>query len=217
MAKLISAAEAANLVKDGDVVSVNGVCTVCSPDLLCKALGDRYRETHSPKGLTFWGATSLGISAQGAFGDAIFQDTEGLVRKAVMGQVNSLPSLTHMIVEEKVAGFNLPQGVISHLYRAAAGRKPIVVSRIGLKTSVDPRENGARLNELAKKEPALVEVVTIDGKEYLQYATPKLDVCFVCGTVADQRGNISFENETALVDATAVAMATKANGGTVIV
>jgi len=217
MAKIISAFDAANLVKDNDVISVNGVSTVCNPDLLCMALGERYRNTQSPKNLTMWGATSLGIQRKGMYSDAMFMDAEGLVRKAIMGQISSLPSMAHMIAEEKVAGFNLPQGVVSHLYRAAAGKKPAIISRIGLHTSVDPRKNGARLNELAKQEPDVCKVVEIDGEEYLQYATPKLDICFLCGSEADELGNISFANEAAFVDAVSIAMATKANGGTVVV
>ncbi len=217
MAKIISAEAAANLVKDNDVMSVNGVCTVCNPDLLVKTLGDRYRETQTPKGLTLWGATALGIAMPGAYADAMFQNAEGLVDKVIMGQFSSTPSIARMIANERVAGFNLPQGIISHLYRAAAGKKPAVISEVGLKTSVDPRQHGGRLNERAKAEPDVATLITIEGKEYLQYETPKLDIAFICGSAADERGNISFDNEAAFVDATTIAMATKANGGIVVV
>lgn len=217
MAKIVTAEEAVKCVQDNNVIAVNGVCAVASPDLLCVALGNRYKETQSPKALTMWGATALGISLRGAFTDAMFKDCPGLFRKAVMGQYSSMPSLSQMVSENEVSGFNLPQGIISHLYRAAAGKKPVIISRIGLKTSVDPRMNGACLNEKAQKEPPVSKVVNMDGKEYLEYYTPKINVCFICGTAADQNGNISFEDEAAIIDATAIAMATKANGGTVCV
>jgi propionate CoA-transferase len=44
-----------------------------------------------------------------------------------------------------------------------------------------------------------------------------LDVCFVRGTTADAMGNITAEKEAAYIDALQLALATKANGGKVIV
>lgn len=217
MAKIISAEEAVRIVKDGDVLAVNGVATVCNPDLLCQALGKRYQDTKTPSGLTLWGATALGLSKKGAFVDSLFLDNEGLFKKAVLGQVNSTPTLAQMISENKIAGFNLPQGVVSHLYRAAAGKQPAIISGIGLNTSVDPRLDGACLNEKARNEPPLSQVVNIAEKEYLQFFTPKIDVAFIAGSIADEKGNISFENEAAFVDAIAIALATKANGGIVCI
>lgn len=217
MAKVVTAADAVKYVMDNATIAVNGVASVANPNLLCEALGKRYTETQSPKGLTLWGATALGISLKGAFTDALFMNTQGLVRKVIMGQFEATPSLAKMISENEVACFNLPQGVVSHLYRAAAGKKPAIITRVGLKTSIDPRYEGGRLNERAYSEPPLSKVVAIDGQEYLQYTTPKLDVCFICGTVADAKGNISFEDEASFVDATTMAMATKANGGKVCV
>lgn len=217
MAQIVTAMEAVKCVMDGATIAVNGVSDVANPNLLCEALRERYIETQSPNGLTVWGATALGISQKGSFADALFMDTQGMVRKVIMGYFGSTPSLANMISENKVACFNLPQGVISHLYRAAAGKKPAIITRVGLMTSIDPRYEGGCVNEGAYKEPQLSSVVTIDGQEYLQYKTPKLDVCFICGTSADEKGNISFENEAAFIDATTMAMATKANGGKVCV
>jgi propionate CoA-transferase len=57
----------------------------------------------------------------------------------------------------------------------------------------------------------------MDGKEYLRYPTPKIDIAFIKGTTADPNGNISFEKEYLTVDALAMAQAAKRNGGKVIV
>jgi propionate CoA-transferase len=125
------------------------------------------------------------------------------------------PTFVRKAAENEFAAYNLPQGVISHLYRAAAGRKPVVVSRVGLKTFVDPRNGGGRLNDKARED--LVELVTIDGREYLQYKPPRIDVCFIRGTTADSMGNITVEKEAAYIDALQLAMAVKAYNGKVIV
>ncbi len=217
MQKIVTADEAVKNIQDGNIIAINGVCTICNPDLLCLALANKYKKTQSPKGLTMWGATALGISMKGAFADVLFKDTIGLIRKVVVGQFSSTPSLAKLVIENKIAGYNLPQGIISHLYRAASGQKPAIISKIGLKTSIDPREDGACVNDKAREESALVKLVIIDEKEYLQYTTPKIDVCFISGSVSDQKGNISFENEAAFVDASSLALATKANNGTVCI
>jgi len=217
MSKVVSFQEAVQCVNDGDVIAVNGACMVCNPDKLSSALADRYKETQSPKGLTFWSATTIGAGQPGMMADVLAAGCEGLVSKAVMGQVSSTPSFARAIAKNQIAGFNLPQGIISHLYRAAAGKKPAIISRIGLKTSVDPRKEGACLNDKAREEQPLSKVVSIDDKEYLQYTTPKIDVAFICGTMADSKGNISFEDEAAFVDAMSLAMAAKANNGKVCV
>jgi len=71
------------------------------------------------------------------------------------------------------------------------------------------------INGISKKE--LLKIHELEGKEYLQYPTPKIDVAFIRGTTVDPNGNISFEKEYLTVDALAMAQATKRNGGKVIV
>ena len=44
-----------------------------------------------------------------------------------------------MALAEQCDAFNLPQGVLTHLYRAIAGGKPGVLTKIGLHTFVDPQ------------------------------------------------------------------------------
>ena len=54
-------------------------------------------------------------------------------------------------------------------------------------------------------------------EDYLRYRTPEIDVALIRGTSVDPSGNISFSEECVTVDALALAQATKANGGIVIV
>lgn len=212
--KIVTAEEAAGILENDMTLSINTMSAVSYPDALSLALYNRFQETGSPRNLTLWGSTAQAMHSLNALTERLAR-CEGIFGKVIMGHWVTTPTLCRQASENKFAAYNFPQGVISHLYRAAASRSPVVVSKIGLKTFVDPRIEGGKLNALATED--YVELVTIDGEEYLQYRTPKIDVCFVRGTMADPMGNITMEKEAAYVDALQLALATRANGGKVVV
>jgi propionate CoA-transferase len=211
---IISADEAVSLIKSNMTLSVNTMSAVSYPDALSRALRKRFDATREPKGLCFWGSTAQAMYALDALSEQIAR-CDGMFSKVIMGHWSTTPTFVAHAAENKFAAYNFPQGVISHLYRAAAGKKPVVISRVGLGTFADPRHGGGKMN--ARAVDNYVDLVHIDGKEYLQYRTPKIDVCFVRGTTADPMGNITAEKEAAYIDALQLALATKANGGKVIV
>jgi len=211
---IISADEAVGHIRNEMTLSVNTMSAVSYPDALSKALRKRFDATGEPKGLCFWGATAQAMYALDALSEQLAR-CDGMFSKVIMGHWATTPSFVAHAAENKFAAYNFPQGIISHLYRAAAGKKPVVVSRVGLGTFADPRYGGGKMN--AKAVENYVEVVRVDGKEYLQYRTPRIDVCFIRGTTADPMGNITAEKEAAYIDALQIALATKANGGKVIV
>ena len=211
---VISAEEAAGFVEDGMTLSVNTMSAVSYPDALSRALRKRFDETRKPNNLCFWGATAQSLYQLDALTEQLAR-CDGMFSKVIMGHWATTPTFVKKAAENAFAAYNFPQGIISHLYRAAAGKKPVVVSRVGLGTFADPRHGCGKMN--AKATENLVDVVTIDDVEYLQYRTPKIDICFVRGTTADPMGNITVEKEAAYIDALQLALATKANGGKVIV
>lgn len=212
--EIVSAAEAVTHVRNGMTLSINTMSATSYPNTLSCALHDRFQVTGTPLNLSFWGATAQAMHALDALTEHLAR-CEGMFSKVFMGHWVTTPTFVKHAAENKIAAYNFPQGIISHLYRAAASRKPVIVSRVGLDTFVDPRHGGGKLNDLATED--FVEVVTIDGREYLQYKTPKIDICFIRGTTADPMGNVTAEKEAAYIDALTLAMATKANGGKVIV
>lgn len=213
--KFITAAEAAELVKDGDTLGNVGFVLMGHPDELSAALEKRFKETGHPRDLTLtWGASNS--NNKDRIGTARFA-MEGFVKRVIGGHWALTPEIGTMAIENKIEAYNIPQGVVMHLWRAKGGNKPCIVTHVGLGTFADPREDGCKLNQLTKeKGEDLVELITIDGKEYLMYKTYPIDVAFIRGTTADENGNISMEKEGIFLEHNILAYATKASGGIVI-
>ncbi|MGL6166688.1 MAG: acyl CoA:acetate/3-ketoacid CoA transferase [Fusobacteriaceae bacterium] len=211
--KLMTAQQAANLINSEDTVAINGFGSLLYPEEVTKALGERFLETGAPKNLSYIFGPGLGEATEGRLVDGISH--EGMVKKVVASHFIKMIGIKKLAQENKIEAYNLPFGAISHMFRAAAGKKPGIVTKIGLKTFVDPRNTRGALNEMSKD--TLAELMVIDGEEYLFYKSPKPNISIIRGTTADKNGNITFEKEAFYIDPFTTAMAAKANGGKVIV
>ena len=206
--KVLTAEEAAMLVKDGDTVSTGGFVGSGSPESLTRALEKRFLETGEPKDLVLFHAAGQG-NRDGSSSDHFAH--EGMLKKVIAGHYNMAPNLGQMIIDNKIEGYNLPQGVISQMFRDIAGHKVGTITHVGLNTYVDPRVEGGKLNDITKED--IVELVNICGQERLLYKPVPIDVAFIRGTYADETGNISLQKEVTPLDATSMAQATKNSGG----
>jgi propionate CoA-transferase len=209
--KILSAAEAIALISDNDVVTTTGFVQSCIPEALHAALEKRFVETGSPRGLTLIMTAGAGDSKGLGTGRL---HHEGLLRRVIAANFGRMPKVAQAAQENKILGYNLPQGVISQLYRACAAGQPGLFSKVGLHTYCDPRHGGGRVNEVTTED--IVKLVEVDGEEWLFYTATKIDVAFIRGTSADPSGNISMEKEALTLDNLAQAMAARNNGGIVI-
>lgn len=211
MAKFVTAKEAIGFIKDSDTVIVTGFVGNGVPEELLEALSQRYQQTQTPKNLTFMYAAGQGDGKERGLNRIAH---EGLVKRVVGGHWNLAPKLGKLAIENKIEAYNLPQGTITHWFREIAGKKPGVITKVGLNTFVDPRVEGGKINDVTKEE--IVEVINFNGEEWLWYKPFKVDVAFIRATYADKRGNLSFEKESVLVETLPAAQAVKACGGIVI-
>lgn len=209
--QLLSADEAAGLIDDNWTVASAGFLGVGHAEAVTEAIERRFLASGTPRNLTLIYSAGQGDRAtRGAshFGHA------GLVRRVIGGHWRSAPKLARLAIDEQIEAFNLPQGVITQLYRAIAGRKPGVISTIGLHTFVDPRHGGARLNQRACED--LVELIQLDGEEYLRYKPFPIHCALIRATTADAQGNLSIEHEPFHHELLAMAQAARNSGGIVI-
>ncbi|HEX5666890.1 MAG TPA: malonate decarboxylase subunit alpha [Hyphomicrobium sp.] len=209
--KVISAEQAIALVKDGDVICTTGFVQSCIPEALHAALEKRYVDTKAPKGCTLIMCAGAGDSKGLGTGRL---HHEGLLTRVIAANFGRMPKVAQAAQENKITGYNLPQGVISKLYRSCAAGSPGLFTKVGLHTYVDPRLGGGKVNEVTKED--IVKHVEVEGEEWLFYKATPIDVALIRATSADPSGNLSMEKECLTLDVLAQAMAAHNNGGVVI-
>lgn len=217
--KIVSARDAARLIRTGDTVAVSGFGGIGIAEEVVHAIADIYKANESelaslgkPSDLTL--LFGVGQGHPGTLRGLNRLAEPGLLKRVIGGHFNFVPSIQRLVVGNQVEGYNLPLGPIVHLFRDIAAGKPGHLSRIGLGTFVDPRNGGGKLNAITVED--IVELLTVGGEEFLFYKAMPINIGIIRGTTADPAGNITMEREALTIETLSLAMAAHNSGGLVI-
>jgi acyl CoA:acetate/3-ketoacid CoA transferase len=219
MKKVITPEQAAALVRDGDVVTISSSSGLGCPDKVLQAIGERFEREGAPRDLT----TLNPIAAGDLYGikgiDHIARP--GLLKRILAGSYPSgpsslpMPAIWQMIVDNRVEAYNIPSGILFDMHRDAAARRPGVLTQVGVGTFVDPEQQGCAMNAAAAERP-VVRRERFDGRDWLYFPAIAPNVAIIRATTADERGNLTYEHEGAILGGLDQALAARNNGGLVI-
>lgn len=211
--RVVSADEIAALIDDGMTIASEGFSMMGVAEELYAAIERRFLASGHPRGLTWFHAAGQSNRVQGIEHLA----HPGLLRRIIGTHWGMAPRMSALIAAEELEAFCLPQGQVSHLFRATAAGEPGVITPIGLHTFLDPRQDGGKINRRARESgDDLIELVTIGGREYLRYLPIPYDLAIMRATTADEDGNLSMEEEAVVLEAISIAQAARAHGGKVV-
>jgi len=209
--KVVSIEEAVAAIKDRSTMVITGFTGCIVPDYILKGIEDAFVSGGKPNNLTLvWNNSITG--GEGLGSDRLAHN--GLITKAISAHLNLMPKMQAMVDREEIPCNILPLGCMTQLYREIGRGSPGLITKIGLGTFIDPRIAGGKANSITTDD--LVEVMEINGEEYLFYKSFPIDVAVIRGTTIDTHGNLSCEREVALTDGLAAASAVKRSGGIVI-
>jgi propionate CoA-transferase len=211
MSKVITAQEAAMLIRDGVTIGASTQGLAGWAEEIAIAIEERFQQSGHPKNITLVHSCTCGDYKKRG---TTRLGHEGLTKRLICGHTLTSPNMINLIENNKIECYLLPQGVICQLWRAIAGKKIGVITSVGLGTYVDPRFEGGKITSITKED--LVSLIEINGQEQLFYKPFSIDVALIRGTVADENGNLNMDNESVIMEALPLAMAARNSGGLVI-
>ena len=201
-------------IKNNSVIAISGFNMATTPEYLILELYKSYSRLGSPKNLFIISdalpavpGRALDIVAQNIYQDPNQQFLKG----ALMPFLGFSPWLQKLVSEDRIECYGWPIGITAYWFREISSGRPGLLTKIGVDTFLDPRMEGAALNERGKKNMSCkVSIVDIIGEEYLLYQAPKPDYALIRATTADEAGNLSMEDEGTRGTVLSIAQAAKA-------
>lgn len=192
--------ESFNNIKDGSNVAISGFNMAITPEYLIVKLYEHYKETGHPKDLFVLADSLPGVPGRAIdyVSERLYkEEDEEFMKGILIPYMGFAPWLQKLCVEDRVETYSFSIGTVAGWFREIAAGRPGIITKTGLGTYLDPRDDKGAMNDKARKASRCYsELVTINGEEFLLYRAPKPDVSMIRGTTADEIGNITMENES---------------------
>ena len=220
--KIIDVSTSLSDVKDDSIIAISGFNMATTPEYLILELYKRYKEQGHPKNIFI-----ISDALPAVPGRALDQIAERLYKEpnqqflkgALMPFLGFSPWLQKMVTDNRIECYGWPIGVTAYWFREISSGRPGLLTKIGVDTFLDPRQDSAALNELAKRNDSCqVSVIDIGGEDYLLYQAPKPNYAMIRASVSDENGNLSLQDEGMRGTVLSISQAAKAgpNQGRVI-
>ncbi len=186
-------------VPDGSVVAISGFNISTAPEYLLLRLYDTFLKYGHPRHLFIESDSLPGSPGRGI--DKVCSQIEeekhyNFLKGILMPFLGWSPALQKLVLDERIEDYTLSIGTMAHLLREISAGRPGLITKVGVGTFLDAKQDSGTLNELARKVGRVsVENMVIHGKDYLLISAPKPNVALIRGTTADEMGNISMEKE----------------------
>ena len=186
-------------IKDSTIVAISGFNMATTPEYLILELYRRHVEEGHPKNI-FIISDALPASpgrALDQIAEKLFKEpNQEFLRGILMPFLGFSPWLQKLVTDNRIECYGWPIGITAYWFREISAGRPGLLTKIGVDTFLDPRKEGAVLNERAKKNLSCrVSVLDIQGTDYLLYQAPKPEFALIRASVSDEKGNLSMQDE----------------------
>jgi propionate CoA-transferase len=209
-------------IKDNSTIAISGFNMATTPEYLILELYRRHNEQGHPKNIFIISDALPAVAGRGLdrVAESLYKHpNQEFLRGTLMPFLGFSPWLQKMVTDNRIECYGWPIGITAYWFREIGCGRPGLLTKIGVDTFLDPRKDGAALNESAKRNASCkVSVLDIEGVDYLLYQAPKPDYALIRASIADENGNLSLQDEGLRGTVLSIAQAAKARPqqGTVI-
>jgi propionate CoA-transferase len=209
-------------VKDNSIIAISGFNMATTPEYLILELYRQYNELGHPKNIFIISDALPATPGRGLdkVAESLYKDPkQKFLRGALMPFLGFSPWLQKLVTDNKIECYGWPIGITAYWFREIGSGRPGLLTKIGVDTFLDPRKEGAALNERAMRNASCkVTVLDIAGVDYLLYQAPSPDYALIRASISDENANLSMEDEGLRGTVLSISQATKARPqrGTVI-
>ena len=209
-------------IKDNSTIAISGFNMATTPEYLILELYRQHNEQGHPKNIFIISDALPAVAGRGLdrVAESLYKHpNQEFLRGTLMPFLGFSPWLQKMVTDNRIECYGWPIGITAYWFREIGCGRPGLLTKIGVDTFLDPRKDGAALNESAKRNASCkVSVLDIGGVDYLLYQAPKPDYALIRASISDENGNLSLQDEGLRGTVLSIAQAAKARPqqGTVI-